>query len=55
LNSGRDPSNKPLNKKPATKAAATQRDTGSALRTAYQETVREAIPDEMLDLLGKLS
>ena len=27
---------------------------GSALRTVYQKTVEEAIPAEMLDLLGKL-
>ena len=26
-----------------------------ALRTAYEETVRETVPDEFLDLLGKLS
>ena len=26
-----------------------------ALRTAYEETVREDIPPEFLDLLGKLS
>jgi hypothetical protein len=28
---------------------------GQALRSAYQETVGEDIPPEMLDLLGKLS
>ena len=27
---------------------------GAALRTVYQRTVNEPIPDEMLDLLGKL-
>jgi len=27
---------------------------GAALRSVYQRTVDEAIPDEMLDLLGKL-
>lgn len=27
---------------------------GSALRSVYQRTVEEAVPDEMLDLLGKL-
>ena len=27
----------------------------SALRSAYEETVRETIPDEFLALLGKLS
>jgi hypothetical protein len=28
---------------------------GSALRSAYQQTVEERIPDDLLDLLGKLS
>lgn len=28
---------------------------GHALRSAYQQTVNEDIPPEMLDLLGKLS
>jgi len=27
---------------------------GSALRSVYQKTVDEKIPDEFLDLLGKL-
>lgn len=27
---------------------------GSALRSIYQKTVEEQIPDEMLSLLGKL-
>jgi hypothetical protein len=30
------------------------RDMGSALRSIYQKTVEEEIPDEMLALLGKL-
>jgi hypothetical protein len=29
-------------------------DVGNALRSAYQQTVSEAIPPEMLDLLSKL-
>jgi hypothetical protein len=29
-------------------------DAGAALRSAYQQTVEEAIPAEMLDLLSKL-
>lgn len=29
-------------------------DVGNALRKAYDQTVREDIPPEMLDLLGKL-
>jgi hypothetical protein len=29
-------------------------DVGNALRTVYDDTLRESIPPEMLDLLGKL-
>ena len=29
-------------------------DVGSALKTVYDRTLKEAIPPEMLDLLGKL-
>ncbi|WP_246360604.1 NepR family anti-sigma factor [Sphingomonas abaci] len=28
---------------------------GTALRSVYQQTVEEQIPDDLLDLLGKLS
>jgi len=28
---------------------------GAALRSAYQRTVDESVPDEMLDLLNKLA
>jgi hypothetical protein len=31
------------------------RDMGSALRSVYEETVSEKIPDDLLDLLGKLT
>ena len=34
--------------------AAQDRDVGRALRTVYDETVNEAVPAEMLDLLGRL-
>ena len=30
-------------------------DVGRALRSAYDETLREEVPDDFLDLLGKLS
>ena len=36
------------------KEAPSERDTGEALRSVYQKTIDERIPDEMLDLLGKL-
>ncbi len=34
--------------------ALSDRDTGAALRSIYQQAIDERIPDEMLDLLGKL-
>lgn len=37
---------------PRTKRAAPE--IGNALKSAYQQTVNEDIPPEMLDLLGKL-
>lgn len=43
---------KPARRKPA---KAVQGDVGSALRTAYEQTISENIPAEMLDLLGKLA
>ncbi|HET9811814.1 MAG TPA: NepR family anti-sigma factor [Sphingomicrobium sp.] len=41
----------------ASKAKRTQRgsDIGRALRSVYDETLREHVPDDFLDLLGKLS
>ena len=42
---------------PATKSTTVQskdQQMGSALRSVYQKTVDEAIPDDLLDLLGKL-
>ena len=30
-------------------------DLGRALRTVYDDTLRESVPDDFLDLLGKLS
>ena len=44
----------PDRKSPA-KVHSKDRDMGSALRSAYQKTVDESVPDEMLDLLSKLS
>ncbi len=38
----------------AAKVQSKDRDMGAALRTVYQKTVDEAIPPELLDLLGKL-
>lgn len=36
------------------KPGARGQDMGQALRSVYQRTVEESVPDEMLDLLGKL-
>ncbi|HEX8484109.1 NepR family anti-sigma factor [Sphingomonas sp.] len=38
----------------AAKVQGKDRDMGTALRSVYQRTVDEAIPDDLLDLLGKL-
>ncbi|MEO5867209.1 MAG: NepR family anti-sigma factor [Sphingomonas sp.] len=60
LESGEGSSKKPAAERSAssaTRAAKTQtkdRDMGAALRTVYQRTVDEAIPADLLDLLGKL-
>lgn len=51
LNSGTTP--KTPVKKPA-KIHSKDRDMGAALRTVYQKTVDEAVPSDLLDLLGKL-
>jgi hypothetical protein len=41
-------------KKPRPKRGTESDDLGRALRTVYDETVREDVPDDFLDLLGKL-
>lgn len=42
-------------KAPARRKGAGPDDVGKALRSAYDETLREDVPDDFLDLLGKLS
>ena len=39
---------------PSTEGKSKDKDMGAALRSVYQQTVDEAVPEEMLDLLGKL-
>jgi hypothetical protein len=51
---GQDKIRKASVRKPATDTAKDQ-EMGSALRSVYQKTVDEAVPDDLLDLLGKLS
>ena len=48
---GKIGSGKPLNP-PKKKRTA---DLGRALRSVYDDTLRESVPDEFIDLLGKLS
>lgn len=35
-------------------AQSKNRDMGAALRSVYQKTVEESVPDDLLSLLGKL-
>ena len=44
----------PVGKRPANEGGDGERDMGEALRTVYQKTVEEQVPDEFMDLLGKL-
>jgi hypothetical protein len=53
LRSGDGSSKKLPTARPA-KVQTKDRDMGAALRTVYQRTVEEAIPADLLDLLGKL-
>jgi hypothetical protein len=39
----------------AQSTADRDRDMGSALRSVYEKTVSEKVPDDLLDLLGKLT
>ena len=41
-------------KKPSQRSTEKDSDVGKALRTIYQKTIDESVPQEMLDLLGKL-
>ena len=38
-----------------TKRRSRSSDLGRALRTVYDDTLRESVPDDFMDLLGKLS
>jgi hypothetical protein len=55
-NSDMAPPAEPKSKKASArrKGAGTD-EVGKALRSAYDETLREDVPDDFLDLLGKLS
>lgn len=51
---GQDTSKTGRSDQPKAKVQNKDRDMGTALRSIYQKTVEESVPDEMLDLLGKL-
>ena len=47
----------PAKRRPGERKAPKQRsnDVGRALRSVYDDTLREDVPDDFLNLLGKLS
>lgn len=59
MSSGHDTPKKLSTSKSAThrlsKDLARDDNAGAVLRTVYQATVEEAVPDDLLDLLGKLN
>jgi len=54
LSSDRDLSKEPKRKTAEATKKDGNKDMGAALRSVYDKTLKETIPDEMLDLLGKL-
>jgi hypothetical protein len=53
--SGKDaPELPPKAPKQKSKSATAAPDLGKALRTVYDETLREDVPSDFMDLLGKL-
>ncbi|KQM73471.1 hypothetical protein ASE72_02215 [Sphingomonas sp. Leaf20] len=54
LSLGHDTQQKTPASKTPRSTADKDRQMGSALRSVYQKTVEEAVPDEFLALLGKL-
>ena len=45
---------KPVKAKGSTAVQSKDRDMGAALRSIYQKTIDEPVPDEFVSLLGKL-
>ena len=54
-NDPRSQDDKIKNTKPAKRRGPAADDVGKALRSAYDEALREDVPDDFMDLLGKLS
>jgi hypothetical protein len=54
VRSAKDENKKPPKQKGDAESGKPDRNLGNALRQAYDEAVREAVPDDLLDLLKKL-
>lgn len=54
MGAGQDEIAKHDKDRPVARSKRDDRDVGAALRSVYQKTVEESVPDEFLDLLGKL-
>ena len=54
VGSAKQETKKPAGTKRAADSERPDRDLGNALRRAYDETVNESVPDDLLDLLKKL-
>lgn len=54
MRSAKDEKEKPPRAKGGSDANRPGRSVGEALRQAYDEAVRESVPDDLLDLLKKL-
>lgn len=54
LGAGKEDAKDKKTRRPAGGKPRDDRDMGAALRSVYQRTVEEDVPDEFLDLLGKL-
>ena len=54
MRSAKEETNRPPRPKGGTESSKPSRSLGDALRQAYDEAVREAVPDDLLDLLKKL-
>nr|WP_166745726.1 NepR family anti-sigma factor [Sphingomonas naasensis] len=54
VRSAKDETKRPPKPQGGTESSKPNRNLGDALRQAYNEAVREAVPDDLLDLLKKL-
>ncbi|WP_168355749.1 NepR family anti-sigma factor [Sphingomonas gei] len=54
MRSAKSETDKPLKPKSGSEGGKPSRSVGDALRQAYDDAVRETVPDDLLDLLKKL-